>query len=99
VTWRETRRNVEGLPADWERRRAQVFERDGFVCQLRFAGCRGAATEVDHVDGRGGHGLDNLQAVCLPCHQRKTENERREGLRRYWARGKRPQEKHPGDIE
>ena len=97
--WRLTKRNVEGRPGDWERRRRLVFERDGGVCCLRFAGCLGVASEVDHVNPRGGHGLENLAAVCVPCHQVKTEGERRAGLRAFWLRGKRPVEGHPGDVD
>lgn len=36
--------------------------------------------ELDHVvpliDG-GGHGADNLQTLCVPCHRRKTAEEAR----------------------
>lgn len=40
--------------------------------------------ELDHivplVDG-GGHDLDNMQTLCVPCHERKTSHEARERAR------------------
>jgi 5-methylcytosine-specific restriction endonuclease McrA len=63
-----------GYPED-ERRltkpeRRAVFDRDhGKCCQ-----CGAEATEVDHVDPRAKalNTLDNLQALCSPCHRKKT---------------------------
>lgn len=41
------------------------------------AECAQRATEVDHLDGLGpdgprGYDWDNCQALCKPCHSRKT---------------------------
>jgi 5-methylcytosine-specific restriction endonuclease McrA len=33
----------------WRRLRLQVLQRDGYLCQIRLAGCTRAATSVDHI--------------------------------------------------
>jgi 5-methylcytosine-specific restriction endonuclease McrA len=52
------------------RRREQVWERAGGVCEF----CRGAEmTDVHHLAGRGGpdpHRLGNLIGLCAGCHRR-----------------------------
>ncbi|MFE5290195.1 HNH endonuclease [Nocardia sp. NPDC056611] len=75
--------------------------RDGRRCQLRLAGCVGAATEVDHRSGvafGGSDRMENLQAVCAPCHRVKTQEEAREGSRRRRAAAVHVdhKRKHPG---
>lgn len=54
----------------WRVVRQQVLERDDHRCQLRYPGCQGEATEVDHVaDVAMGGALydpDNCRAVCAP---------------------------------
>jgi 5-methylcytosine-specific restriction endonuclease McrA len=55
----------------WSDRRALVMARDNRRCQLRLPVCTIDATEVDHIRPRslgGGDELDNLRAVCHPCH-------------------------------
>jgi len=55
----------------------------GRAARLRALGFkpRQSLWELDHIvpliDG-GGHGLDNLQTLCVPCHERKTSREARE---------------------
>lgn len=63
-------------PPDWEKRRRNVFERDGHECQ----NCRYQSPLEDHptrglhahhqtkISDGGGHGLDNLITVCRDCH-------------------------------
>ena len=50
-----------------------VMARDARRCQLRIPGiCTIDAQEVDHIRPvtlGGGDNLDNLRAVCKPCHQ------------------------------
>lgn len=60
--------------------RDQVLARDGRVCQLRETCCIGTATQADHilsVKARPELEFDigNGQAVCVPCHKRKTQRE------------------------
>lgn len=70
----------------WLRRRALM--RDNFEC--RVCGARNVPLEVDHVVplARGGaDGLDNVQAICKPCHIEKTTREFKASVRheRDWA--------------
>ena|GEM_PF-2159012 len=67
----------EEYPPDWDARRRRVLERDANCCQscgVRSTRVDDVWLEVDHVvpkaDG-GGHGLDNLQALCPRCHAEK----------------------------
>lgn len=49
-----------------------MFRRDGYRCQI----CKkNYANEVDHIVRGDDHAYDNLQAICKPCHQKKTFNE------------------------
>ena len=56
----------------WSSVRKLVLARDRGRCQLGIPGvCILAATEVDHITPRslgGGDAMDNLRAVCHPCH-------------------------------
>lgn len=71
--------------AEWKRQRDAVMGIDGGLCRV----CRGqgkvtAAVEVDHIvplfEG-GSDSVANKQALCLPCHQKKSylEEMRRRG--------------------
>ena len=51
-------------------------------CELRYEGCQSVAVDTDHripVRAGGKSVWNNCQAVCRPCHARKT----REDARRY----------------
>jgi 5-methylcytosine-specific restriction endonuclease McrA len=66
------------LPANWESEiRPAVLARDGRACQWRLGHgvCGAAANQVDHVNPRGGDGMDNLRALCEPHHQFKSSRE------------------------
>jgi 5-methylcytosine-specific restriction protein A len=56
----------------WSKKRALVMARDGRRCQLAIPGiCLRDAAEVDHIRPRavgGTDDMDNLRAVCKPCH-------------------------------
>lgn len=62
-----------GYNAAWRRLSAR-YRREHPTCEK----CGGAPAEhVDHIDGLGpagprGHDPTNLQALCRPCHSRKT---------------------------
>jgi 5-methylcytosine-specific restriction endonuclease McrA len=104
------------MPSRWGTRedrytpkeRAAILERDGYVCQIQYSGCLGAATIVDHriqlslLPPGAGRDPDLGQAACRPCHDRKTKAEtgtaRRSSWDRRMARRKLPKpDKHPGD--
>ena len=63
----------ERLPPDWDRRRRRVLLRDGHRCYL----CGEVASEVDHVEHGDDHSLENLKAICSPCHLKKSAREGR----------------------
>lgn len=61
---------ARGYDRKWRRIRAQYLRK-----HPRCVVCGADATEVDHVVSlaRGGtHQWSNLQAMCKPCHTRKT---------------------------
>ncbi len=73
-----TGRHLSARP--WGRLRKQVLLRDHYTCQA--CGLVSEELEVDHVIPRaqgGGDSLENLQALCLRCHQIKTQHESRVG--------------------
>jgi 5-methylcytosine-specific restriction protein A len=53
-----------------------VLERDGYRCRIRFPDiCIEQASQVDHIvqpEAGGTDALENLRAVCRPCHARRT---------------------------
>lgn len=63
----------------WRQVRKFVMRRDMGLCQIRLPGCRGTATEVDHIvrpeDGGSEYGQDNLRASCKPCNVAKRNME------------------------
>lgn len=54
--------------ADWERRRAMVFERDGRRCQNCGAAGRLEAHHITPISEGGTNDLDNLTTLCRSCH-------------------------------
>jgi 5-methylcytosine-specific restriction protein A len=72
--------------AQWKRLRLRVLKRDKGRCQLRYDGCTGRATQVDHIisTAAGGAELDpnNAHAVCMHCHSVKSQTESRAAIRR-----------------
>jgi len=83
----------------WRRLRRTVLDRDGDRCQIRGPRCLTDATTVDHIIPvfLGGEDCeDNAQAVCRPCHDTKTAQERAAA----WPRPsrKRPAAMHPSDA-
>lgn len=88
-----------------EKIRQEVFERDGWQCQIRYDNrCVGIATQIDHIIGYADGGTDdpsNLRASCAPC------NAKRGSIQGHIAQGnqvkaKRPRPTNPGldpDVE
>jgi 5-methylcytosine-specific restriction protein A len=59
------------MPPGWAALRAACLVRDGWTCQA----CGAPATDADHIVPRSAGGTDdlaNLQALCGPCHHRRT---------------------------
>ena len=72
-----TNRHQQGYGTAWDKVRKLALERDKHLCQpcLRKGNGPRPAKEVDHIrpKARGGtDALDNLQAICSPCHRDKT---------------------------
>lgn len=85
-------RRTSPLPTGWPKLRARVLRRDQHLCQLRYPGCTEYATEVDHIHGADDHSLDNLRAVCNPCHKHRTALQANAAK----PKRKRPPQRHPG---
>ena len=68
--------NTYRYKGGWQATAKRVLERDGYECQLRYPDiCTGRAREVDHIvqpAAGGTDDLENLRAVCTPCHRRRT---------------------------
>lgn len=64
----------------WRKIRAQVLERDAYVCQIRSNRCTEIATEVDHIVPvtKGGAKFDprNLRASCHKCNNGRINRKR-----------------------
>lgn len=61
--------------ADWRKARLACLKRCRWRCEIRLDGCRGAASQVDHivpVSQGGGHDQANLRGACASCHARVT---------------------------
>lgn len=64
--------HARGYDYAWRRNRG-YFLRENPVCQANA--CERPANEVDHIIPKrqgGTDSWDNLQALCKPCHSRKT---------------------------
>lgn len=72
----------------WRRLRAQILERDGYLCQCLVCKRRPVpkvAHEVDHIKPLAEGGTDdpnNLQAINRDCHKAKTLAEAMRGRKR-----------------
>src|ERR1044072_1467222 len=87
MAWSKERRQSRRYGAAWEKIRKQVMERDKGLCQVCLATGRPTiATQVDHITSKAKakrlawsdartDSLANLQAICTPCHDRKTTEE------------------------
>lgn len=70
--------NRGGRP--WRRIRERILVRDNYTCQ--YCGYIGSELEVDHIlnIAQGGSDNDeNLQSLCVPCHQKKSNDESKVG--------------------
>ena len=85
--WKHDRRSRQerGYGSAWDRLRQQILERDGYLCQVCLKQGRHTPLKVkprdhavDHIVPKfegGTDDLDNLQAICAPCHEEKTDRE------------------------
>lgn len=89
--WARSKSNGRG-GRPWRRLRAQVLERDRYLCQCdqcRAEGRAAPAHEVDHVRPVAEGGDDsaaNLRAINADCHKRKTLSEAQRAQRTHSQR-------------
>lgn len=96
MPWNSSNRATR-LPSDWFTRiRPHILKRDP-RCKLRYPGCTGVSTQVDHIQRGDDHTFQNLQGVCAGCHAKKSSREGHDAKRSRRARRLRPQERHPRD--
>jgi 5-methylcytosine-specific restriction enzyme A len=72
-------RQDRGYGREWQVTRKRILARDKGLCQPCLqAGRYRPAREVDHIVPKFEHGTDddsNLQSICKPCHDAKTQAE------------------------
>jgi 5-methylcytosine-specific restriction protein A len=87
-------RGQDHYRGDWPRTRDLVLKRDRYRCQVQGQGCDGRGVEADHIvsvaEG-GDNSLENLRAICVPCHRRRTGQQ---GAREANARRRRKEWTH-----
>lgn len=73
-----------GYGSLWGKIRKVAIARDSGLCQPCIrSGKVTQAKEVDHITPKcqgGTDDLDNLQAICVPCHKEKTAREANGGV-------------------
>ena len=79
-------RHERGYGSAWDRLRKVILARDGHLCQVCMTkGRTTPATHCDHILSKAQGGTDdlsNLRAICRPCHDRKSIEERGHRVRR-----------------
>lgn len=84
--------------------RPLCLARDHYTCQAPGCGYHdptGRTLHADHIhnQARGGaRVLDNLQTLCIPCHNRKTQREAHAAKALRRQRSKRRQPIHPAEV-
>ncbi len=69
---------ARGYGGSWPKKRLSFLCRHTICARLGQPGCRGVPNEVDHIVPLSQGGADdesNWQALCKPCHSRKTARE------------------------
>lgn len=96
MAWNTSDR-LSRLPPNWSTTiQPSILRRDKYQCKLKYVGCLGTATEVDHIERGDNHDPKNLQAACERCHATKSGREGNQAKARLKKLGKRPPERHPG---
>ncbi|WP_236746217.1 HNH endonuclease [Mycobacteroides abscessus] len=85
---------------EWFEIRKRVLERDNYECQAKRYGCTERAEEVNHIVPQifgGTDDDDNLQSLCVVCHERATSELKIEIAKRRKAAAEEERRKnHPG---
>lgn len=76
MTWAKTSPASRGYGSRWQKLRSVIMARDKHLCQPCLSKGRPTpATQVDHIIPKSKGGTDdsdNLRAICTPCHDAKT---------------------------
>lgn len=76
--WKNVRKDPAYNTSAWKRARENCLRRANWKCELRLAGCQGAASQADHIDGLANDpNHQNLRAVCKACHAKRTAQQGR----------------------
>lgn len=74
--------------AAWRKVRRLILERDEYVCAIGLPGCRGKATQVDHIvpiRAGGDHfSPANLRASCDYCNTARQITKTKRNTSREW---------------
>lgn len=64
---------------EWKERSRMTLERDQYRCLARLSGCLGRASQAHHwtYTHVGNEPLFDLFSVCVPCHEKITEMDRK----------------------
>lgn len=96
MAWETSDRRAR-LPADWKKRVAAIWARDGGRCTWRLPKtgkrCPRKGADVDHIRNNDDHSPSNLRLLCRVHHDQKTQREAQRGRAK---RPKRAPEAHPG---
>lgn len=72
-------RHERGYGSDWDKARKRILSRDKGLCQVCLSNKKyRPARQVDHKVPKFEGGTDdddNLQSICKPCHDIKTQAE------------------------
>lgn len=78
MVWSRESRQSRGYGAAWDRLRARVLATEPLCRHCRAKGRVTVATQVDHIRPKAQGGTDdlgNVQPLCRPCHEAKTDAE------------------------
>jgi 5-methylcytosine-specific restriction protein A len=79
MAWSKESRHQRGYGTAWNKFRLHILERDCYLCQTcRREGRVTNANIVDHILSKAKGGKDteqNCEAICKPCHDKKTIEE------------------------
>ena len=80
-------RHERGYDNNWYKLRAEILTRDSNLCQACLKdGIYTPATQVDHIIPKSEGGTNdrsNLQSICKKCHDTKSINEAKRGVKRW----------------
>lgn len=80
MAWSRKSRHERGYGTAWDKQRKYILSRDKHLCQECWRNGRlSPGNHVDHITPKAKGGTDepdNLQTMCLTCHERKTIEER-----------------------